>query len=159
MNPSPSTPSGVLHFLGTSGRACAWMNPHLTGAVRVASSSPFGAFSDPRKLLSRCYHGSLCAEPRATGSAGGGGERSAFWALDLGPLHRLACNHYTLRQNDSSEFPRHWALQARRVGRLRWQAEPEAATLCGADRLWGTLRCTRFGSVSCTLALLHCDRS
>jgi hypothetical protein len=31
--------------------------------------------------------------------------------VDLGDCHRLLCNYYTLRQDGSSDFPRHWVLQ------------------------------------------------
>ena len=98
--------AGVLYHLGTNGGVGAWMNPHVTQTVRAESSSSFSSFSDPRKLLSRCYHGSLCAEARAVGT-----ERIAFWSVDLGESRRLACNHYTLRQSDSTVYPRNWSLQ------------------------------------------------
>jgi hypothetical protein len=31
--------------------------------------------------------------------------------MDLGPHHRLICNHYTLRHDASADFLRSWVLQ------------------------------------------------
>lgn len=106
--------NGVLYHLGTSEGASSWMNPHRTGAVRVTSSSPFCSCSEPFTLSSRAFHPRVCAQPRAAS-----GQVEAFWSVDIGPHHSLACNHYTLRMNDSTDFPRSWCLQASDDG-VQW---------------------------------------
>lgn len=39
------------------------------------------------------------------------GQPCTWWLIDLGPDHRLLCNYYTLRQDGSTDFARHWVLQ------------------------------------------------
>ena len=53
----------------------------------------------------------------------------SWWVLDLGPEHRLICNHYTLRHDGSTDFLRSWVLQVRwaageggRTGWGRWRS-------------------------------------
>lgn len=39
------------------------------------------------------------------------GNRTTWWAIDLGGGCRLACNYYTLRADGSPNYPRSWVLQ------------------------------------------------
>eukprot|EP00873_Tetraselmis_striata_P037090 jgi/Tetstr1/457354/TSEL_043957.t1 len=99
--------NGLVSFLGTSGGAKPFVNPVLEQRLAVSCSSPPGRHCDPRHLASRKFCNTLTAGPRLCN-----GERSTWWALDLGASTHLAANYYTLRQDGSSNFPRSWALQA-----------------------------------------------
>lgn len=92
------------------------MNPAITGAVTVTSSSPTPwGVQDPKHLTSRRFHPSLRAEARASGP---GGAALAFWAVDLGAECRVACCRYTLRQNSSLDCLRDWLFQVLLSGQV-----------------------------------------
>jgi len=107
--------NGVLWHLGTGGGRAAWTNPCTTGRVRVMASSPQTRLTDYRALVSRNFVRFLCAGPKFMPS----GRMETWWALDLGPGTRLACNHYTVRADESEAFPRSWSLQGSADGE-RW---------------------------------------
>jgi hypothetical protein len=106
--------NGVVHWLATGGGARPYLNPALTGALRVRASSPACRHTDPAALVSGAASASNRAAPpppgaaAAAGDGGGGG----WWEIDLGPGAALAVDYYTLRADASGDWPRHWALQA-----------------------------------------------
>ena len=75
----------------------------------MAASSPGCRHTGTKALVAGGFLRHNAAGPPAGGGGGG-----AWWQLDLGPRHRLACNHYTLRHDASAAYARSWALQARR---------------------------------------------
>lgn len=108
--------NGIISFLGTGGGTGAFVNPALTSLVQVTVSSPETKTTCCSMLTSRR---SGCAMNWA-GSLGGSGAvgeaAGAWWALDLGPTVRLACNHYTLRSDDSGSWAPYWELQGSNDG-------------------------------------------
>jgi len=88
-------------------------------SAQVAASSPGCRHTGAKALVAGGFLRHNAAGPPAGGSGGGGG---AWWQLDLGPRHRLACNHYTLRHDASAAYARSWVLQARHF----WDSFPPA---------------------------------
>ena len=80
-----------------------------TKQAQVTASSPGCRHTDTKALVSGSF-----LRQNAAGPPAGGGSRGAWWQLHIGPRHRLACNHYTLRHDASAAFARSWVLQARR---------------------------------------------
>ena len=108
-----SDQNGAMHFLGCSGGANGrFVNPHRVGKVEVTSSSPFNRDSDPSQLVSQGYHKMACALPSADGQA--------FWAVRFAAGQRLACQHYSMRANGTSDFPTAWQLQGRDDAEDAW---------------------------------------
>jgi hypothetical protein len=101
--------NGVMHYLGTgNGTRSHFVNPHRSGRVVVSSSSPFNRDSDPSQLVSRDYHSMSCALP--------GTHSQAFWAVCFDEGHRLSCALYSLRVNNTTDFPQSWCLQGSKRG-------------------------------------------
>jgi hypothetical protein len=106
--------NGVFYYLGTSSGQHPWMNPVLTKKLVVSASSPPSRFTDAKALVSRNYQGTSFAGP-----CNDNGQMSAWWKVDLGVDQQLLCNYYTVRQDSSSSFMRHWSLQGSMDGH-RW---------------------------------------
>lgn len=105
--------NGLCASLGTNGGAQTWVNPVLAGRLAVRASSPSCRHTDLKAIVGR--------QPLHTNYAGPRVDRGApcaWWALDLGPQHRLVCNHYSLRHDASPAFPRDWALQGSEDGQV-----------------------------------------
>lgn len=119
--------NGVIAYLGSSFGKGPWINPAVTGNVRVMASSPPSRQTDYKALVSRNFVRVLSAGPRRQNDVS-----ETWWALDLGPDARLACNCYTLRHDASEAFLRSWELQGslegdRWVTLRRHEADP---TIC-----------------------------
>ncbi|KAJ1411498.1 SKP1/BTB/POZ domain superfamily [Sesbania bispinosa] len=99
---------GVLYFAGTSFGEHQWVNPLLAEPkkITITASSPHSRYTDPKVLVSRTYQGTCFAGPRLEN-----GQICTWWMVDLGQDHQLMCNYYTLRQDGSKAFPRHWKIQ------------------------------------------------
>lgn len=97
---------GVLYYIATGRGTRPWRNPVLDGLVEIQASSPTGRFTDPRGIVGRKFLSTSFAGPAAAQ-----GKLSTWWVVDLGPGHRLACSHYTLRHDGSEDFARNWVLQ------------------------------------------------
>ena len=125
-----------------------------SGAISVAASSPLSRFTDPEVLVSGEYAHSSFAGPvwvrgggsggtAGAGGAGGSGGAGGWWRVDLGEGRRLRCNHYTMRQDGSTNFPRQWELQghagdgATEAGWITLKRHDGDATLCGPGQ-WGS---------------------
>lgn len=106
--------NGVFYYLGTSFGQHPWMNPVLTKKLVVSASSPPSRFTYSKALVSRNYQGTSFAGPCIDG-----GQMSAWWKVDLGKDQQLLCNYYTVRQDSSSSFMRHWSLEGSMDGQ-RW---------------------------------------
>lgn len=104
--------NGLCAFLGTNCGTQTWVNPVLAGRLAVRASSPSCRHTDPKAVVGRQPLHTNYAGPRCLES----GALRAWWALDLGPQHRLVCNHYSLRHDASGAFPRAWALQGSEDG-------------------------------------------
>ncbi|KAL4186491.1 hypothetical protein AMTRI_Chr09g34160 [Amborella trichopoda] len=101
--------NGVLYYSGTSYGEHDWVNPFLAKRVIVTASSPASRYTDPKSLVSRTYQATSFAGPRIVG-----GKNCAWWKIDIGQDHELMCNYYTIRQDGSTGFTRHWSLQGSR---------------------------------------------
>ncbi|KAK9833216.1 hypothetical protein WJX74_010670 [Apatococcus lobatus] len=100
--------NGVIYHFGTNFGTQQWVNPVLAGRVEVKASSPVCRSTDPKILVGGGFQRINFAGPRRQPD----GSHVAWWSLDLGPHHRLACNHLTLRHDGTQEFLRSWTLQA-----------------------------------------------
>ncbi|CAO2833742.1 unnamed protein product [Amaranthus hypochondriacus] len=98
--------NGVLHYTGTSYGEHCWVNPMLSKKISITASSPMSRFTDPKVLASRSYQGTCFSGPRFED-----GRICSWWMVDVGEDHQLMCNYYTLRQDGSRTFVRHWNLQ------------------------------------------------
>ncbi|GAB4828429.1 hypothetical protein Ancab_040043 [Ancistrocladus abbreviatus] len=98
--------NGVLYFTGTSYGEHQWVNPVLAKRINITASSPISRFTDPKVLASRTYQGTSFTGPRIED-----GKNCSWWMVDIGKDHQLMCNYYTLRQDGSRAFIRHWKLQ------------------------------------------------
>ncbi|CAN4094082.1 unnamed protein product [Withania somnifera] len=98
--------NGVLYFAGTSYGKHEWVNPVLSKRVTITASSPISRCTDPKVLVSRNFQGTSLAGPQMEG-----GRNTSWWMVDIGPDHQLMCNYYTLRQDGSRSFIRHWNFQ------------------------------------------------
>lgn len=104
--------NGVSWYLGTAYGKQKWVNPVLAGRLSIKASSPECRNTDSKALVSGNFLRNNFAGPRRTQQQqGGGGEYTSWWVLDLGPLQRLAVNHYLLRADGSQDFLRSWVLQ------------------------------------------------
>lgn len=112
----PGDKNGVTHWLGTRGGQQPWVNPALTGRVRVLASSPSCRSTRPASCVAPGPPRLNFAAPRSES-----GRLAAWWVLDLGPWHRLAPTAYTLRHDGSRDPLRCWELQGSRDGRDGWQ--------------------------------------
>ncbi|GBF97048.1 hypothetical protein Rsub_09521 [Raphidocelis subcapitata] len=99
--------NGAVAHIATDYGARGWVNPVLTRRVEVRASSPASRFTDPKAIVGGTFPRTSFACPRMEG-----GQPCTWWLVDLGPPHRLLCNYYTMRHDGSSDFPRHWVLQA-----------------------------------------------
>ncbi|XP_052202275.1 BTB/POZ domain-containing protein At2g30600 [Diospyros lotus] len=104
--------NGVLYFAGTSFGEHQWVNPVLARKICITPSSPISRYTDPKVLVSRAYQGTSFAGPRIED-----GKNSAWWMIDLGEDHQLMCNYYTVRQDGSRTYIRHWNLQGSADGK------------------------------------------
>uniref|UniRef100_A0A7C8YYJ7 BTB domain-containing protein n=1 Tax=Opuntia streptacantha TaxID=393608 RepID=A0A7C8YYJ7_OPUST len=104
--------NGVLFYAGTSYGDHPWVNPVLSKRITITASSPISRFTDPKVLASRTYQGTSFSGPRFED-----GKICSWWMVDLGEDHQLMCNYYTLRQDGSRAFIRHWNLQGSLDGR------------------------------------------
>ncbi|KAL0392281.1 UNVERIFIED_CONTAM: BTB/POZ domain-containing protein [Sesamum radiatum] len=119
--------NGVLYFAGTSYGEHQWVNPVLSKKVTIAPSSPLSRFTDPKVLVSRSYQGTSYAGPRMED-----GRTTSWWMVDIGHGHQLMCNYYTLRQDGSRAFIRHWNFQGSMDGN-NWtnlRAHENDETMC-----------------------------
>ncbi|EPS65824.1 hypothetical protein M569_08953, partial [Genlisea aurea] len=119
--------NGVLYFAGTSYGQHQWVNPVLSKKVFITGSSPVSRFTDPKVLVSRSYQGTSFAGPRMEN-----GKNTAWWMVDIGDDHQLICNYYTIRQDGSRAFLRHWSLQGSTDG-ANWaslRVHENDATMC-----------------------------
>lgn len=98
--------NGVLYFAGTSYGKHQWVNPVLSKRVTITASSPISRCTDPKVLVSRNFQGTSVAGPQMEG-----GRNTSWWMVDIGSDHQLMCNYYTLRQDGSRSFIRHWNFQ------------------------------------------------
>eukprot|EP00798_Chlamydomonas_sp_ICE-L_P011410 gene11410-12116_t len=89
--------NGVCHFIGTLYGSQEWVNPVLAKRVEVKASSPVSRQTDPKALVQGMYVD---------------GAPVTWWSIDLGARHSLIVNYYTIRQDGSTDFMRHWVLQA-----------------------------------------------
>lgn len=103
--------NGVCWHLGSRGGSQPWVNPVLAGRLQVRASSPACRSTDPKALAGNNFARCNFAGPRMEN-----GQLSSWWVLDLGPEHRLICNHYTLRHDGSTDFLRSWVLQGSNDG-------------------------------------------
>jgi hypothetical protein len=146
--------NGVCRFIGSKEGTSQWTNPVRGGDVAVTASSPASRFTDPEVLVSDEFTHTSFAGPvfvprgGAAGSreSGGGGEgvEGGWWQLDLGNARRLRCNYYSMRQDGSCHFPRHWELQGSEDGdgtsEEGWttlRKHEDDATLCAPGQ-WGS---------------------
>ncbi|GMH04663.1 hypothetical protein Nepgr_006503 [Nepenthes gracilis] len=104
--------NGVLYFVGTSYGEHQWVNPVVAKRISITASSPISRFTDPKVMASRTYQGTSFAGPLVED-----GKNCSWWMVDIGEDHQLICNHYTLRQDGSRAFVRHWSLQGSLDGR------------------------------------------
>ncbi|KNA06189.1 hypothetical protein SOVF_183290 [Spinacia oleracea] len=98
--------NGVLYYAGTSYGEHRWVNPMLSKRIVITASSPMSRLTDPKVLASRAYQGTSFSGPRFED-----GKIFSWWMVDVGEDHQLMCNYYTLRQDGSRTFIRHWNLQ------------------------------------------------
>ncbi|KAK9756671.1 hypothetical protein RND81_01G113800 [Saponaria officinalis] len=98
--------NGVLYYAGTSYGEHPWVNPVLSKRISITASSPVSRFTDPKVLTSRTYQGTSFTGPRFED-----GKICSWWIVDVGEDHQLMCNYYTVRQDGSRAFMRHWNLQ------------------------------------------------
>ena len=103
--------AGVFGHIGRKGGASQWTNPAQSGEVVVTASSPVCRFTDPASVVSGEFARVSFAGPPSRTGAGTGAGAAPWWAVDLGARRRLRCDHYAMRQDGSSCFPRHWELQ------------------------------------------------
>jgi hypothetical protein len=103
--------AGVFGHIGRKGGASQWTNPVQSGEVVVTASSPVCRFTDPATVVSGEFARVSFAGPPSRTGAGTGTGAAPWWAVDLGARRRLRCDHYAVRQDGSSCFPRHWELQ------------------------------------------------
>ena len=103
--------AGVFGHIGRKGGASQWTNPVQSGEVVVTASSPVCRFTDPATVVSGEFARVSFAGPPSRTGAGTGTGAAPWWAVDLGARRRLRCDHYAMRQDGSSCFPRHWELQ------------------------------------------------
>ena len=98
--------------------------------VAVAASSPSCAHTNPALVTSGAFaRVNFAGPPRRSetfsgdsgdsGDARGSSSEDAFnggwWRFDLGEARTLRCAHYSMRQDGTAHFPRHWELQGRRT--------------------------------------------
>ena len=74
--------------------------------LQVTASSPVCRSTDPKALVSGNFVRMNFAGPSCVN-----GKAETWWQVDLGQRHCLTCNYYTLRQDGSQEFLRHWVMQ------------------------------------------------
>lgn len=92
---------------------------------QVKASSPICRSTDPKILVGGGFQRINFAGPRRQPD----GSYVAWWSLHLGPHHRLACNHLTLRHDGTQDFLRSWTLQVPQIQTLRKSAVLERS-LC-----------------------------
>ncbi|KAJ3693942.1 hypothetical protein LUZ60_009422 [Juncus effusus] len=98
--------NGVIYYAGTSYGEHKWVNPVLAKKITVSASSPASRYTDPKALVSRAYQATCFAGPRIEN-----GRNCSWWMIDIGQDHQLICNYYTVRQDGSTNFMRHWSFQ------------------------------------------------
>lgn len=96
--------NGALYWLGTQGNTERWQNPHKTGRVIVACSSPPSRWTSLPAIVNRTF----ITNNFASGSA----QAPAWWSLDLTAKYRLLCNYYYLQTDGSANVIGDWELQA-----------------------------------------------
>uniref|UniRef100_A0A1D2AD73 BACK domain-containing protein n=2 Tax=Auxenochlorella protothecoides TaxID=3075 RepID=A0A1D2AD73_AUXPR len=107
----PGDKNGVTYWLATQGGQQQWVNPMLSGRVKVQASSPACRSTNPASCVALGPPRLNFAAPRSEA-----GRLVSWWSLDLGPRHQLACSAYTLRHDKSHDPLRSWTLQASRDG-------------------------------------------
>ncbi|XP_071733978.1 BTB/POZ domain-containing protein At2g30600 [Rutidosis leptorrhynchoides] len=127
--------NGVLYYVGTSYGKHQWVNPVLAKKISIMASNPISRYTDPKVLASRTYQGTSFAGPRIED-----GKNCSWWMIDLGLDHQLMCNYYTLRQDGSKAFMRHWNFQGSSDGKnwtnLRVHENDQTVTKPGEFASW-----------------------
>ncbi len=94
---------GVLHYIGTEGRARPFVNPHSSRKITIDSSQAF-TWGTPDDLAS------FKAFDRCVGIEAG---NNGWVCVDLGGMRRVRLQHYTLRHGNSKGYRMtNWVLEA-----------------------------------------------
>ncbi|KAL3139743.1 hypothetical protein ABBQ38_004048 [Trebouxia sp. C0009 RCD-2024] len=104
--------NGVCRFIGTSYGQQEWVNPVLSGQIKVTASSPVCRNTDPKAVVSRNFQ-----RMNFAGASSVSGQAQTWWQVDLGQRHSLTCNYYTLRQDGSQDCVRNWIMQGSNDGK------------------------------------------
>ncbi|DBB07891.1 TPA: hypothetical protein ACH3X3_009285 [Trebouxia sp. C0006] len=127
--------NGVCHFIGTSYGSQEWVNPVLSGQIKVSASSPVCRNTDPKAVVSGNFLRMNFAGPCTVE-----GQAQTWWQVDLGEQHCLTCNYYTLRQDGSQDFVRNWVMQGSNDGKawvtLRSHVNENTVKLPGQYASW-----------------------
>ena len=102
--------NGVFHYLGTCYGTQPFVNPALVGRMKVGCSGGHGRGVEPRDIIGSKYVRCCFASASV--------ENATWWSLDL-RQHRLACNYYSIRHDDSDNFVRSWNLEGSEDG-IEW---------------------------------------
>jgi len=99
--------NGVFNWIATKGKTQRWVNPHKCGLVKAWCSSPSSRYTKPEALVGNTF---------LTTSYTLG--KPPYWAVDLGAVHSLICNHYCLHTDGGDAYVRNWSLQGSNDSKL-----------------------------------------